>query len=135
MSTTILDQYIETISDIKNYSEFVEWINSLSKELTVDPSIRTPQNFVYGCQVSTWFKCSFDRDKVFFSFDSDSSITKGVVKILLDVINGLTVKELNNISFYDFRRLTRLLPTERQRTLQIILNKAHELTTTTGETQ
>ncbi len=135
MSTTILDQYIETISDIKNYSEFVEWINSLSKELTVDPSIRTPQNFVYGCQVSTWFECSFDRDKVFFSFDSDSSITKGVVKILLDVINGLTVEELNNISFYDFRRLTRLLPTERQRTLQIILNKAHELTITTGETQ
>jgi sulfur transfer protein SufE len=135
MSTTILDQYIETISDIKNYSEFVEWINSLSKELTVDPSIRTPQNFVYGCQVSTWFECSFDCDKVFFSFDSDSSITKGVVKILLDVINGLTVEELNNISFYDFRRLTRLLPTERQRTLQIILNKAHELTTTTGETQ
>jgi sulfur transfer protein SufE len=135
MSTTILDQYIETISDIKNYSEFVEWINSLSKELTVDPSIRTPQNFVYGCQVSTWFECSFDRDNVFFSFDSDSSITKGVVKILLDVINGLTVEELNNISFYDFRRLTRLLPTERQRTLQIILNKAHELTTTTGETQ
>ena len=135
MSTTILDQYIETISDIKNYSEFVEWINSLSKELTVDPSSRTPQNFVYGCQVSTWFECSFDRNKVFFSFDSDSSITKGVVKILLDVINGLTVEELNNISFYDFRRLTRLLPTERQRTLQIILNKAHELTTTTGETQ
>jgi sulfur transfer protein SufE len=90
---------------------------------------------VYGCQVSTWFECSFDRDKVYFSFDSDSSITKGVVKILLDVINGLTVEELNNISFYDFRRLTRLLPTERQRTLQIILNKAHELTTTTGETQ
>jgi sulfur transfer protein SufE len=135
MSTTILDQYIETISDIKNYSEFVEWINSLSKQLTVDHSIRTPQNFVYGCQVSTWFECSFDRDKVYFSFDSDSSITKGVVKILLDVINGLTVEELNNISFYDFRRLTRLLPTERQRTLQIILNKAHELTTTTGETQ
>ena len=135
MSTTILDQYIETISDIKNYSEFVEWINSLSKQLTVDHFIRTPQNFVYGCQVSTWFECSFDRDKVYFSFDSDSSITKGVVKILLDVINGLTVEELNNISFYDFRRLTRLLPTERQRTLQIILNKAHELTTTTGETQ
>ena len=135
MSTTILDQYIETISDIKNYSEFVEWINSLSKQLTVDHSIRTPQNFVYGCQVSTWFECSFDRDKVYFSFDSDSSITKGVVKILLDVINGLTVEELNNISFYDFRRLTRLLPTERQRTLQIILNKAHELTTTTGATQ
>ena len=135
MSTTILDQYIETISDIKNYSEFVEWINSLSKQLEVDPSIRTPQNFGYGCQVSTWFECSFDSDKVFFSFDSDSSITKGVVKILLDVINGLTVEELNNISFYDFRRLTRLLPTERQRTLQIILNKAHELTTTTGETQ
>ena len=135
MSTTILQQYIETISDIKNYSEFVEWINSLSKELTVDPSIRTPQNFVYGCQVSTWFECSFDHGKVFFSFDSDSSIAKGVVKILIDVITGLTVEELNNISFYDFRQLTRLLPTERQRTLQIILNKAHELTKTTGETQ
>jgi sulfur transfer protein SufE len=135
MSATILAQYIETVNDIKNYSEFVEWVNSLSKQLTVDSSIRVPEHFVYGCQVSTWFKCSVDNNKLFFSFDSDSNVAKGVVKILLDVIDGLTVEEIKKISFYDFRKITCLLPTERQRTLQIILNKAHELANTTGETQ
>jgi sulfur transfer protein SufE len=135
MSTNALETYIETISDIKDYSEFVEWINSLSKQLLVDPSIRIPEHFVYGCQVSTWFKCSVDNNKLFFSFDSDSNVAKGVVKILLDVIDGLTVEEIRKISFYDFRKITCFLPTERQRTLQIILNKAHELANTTGDTQ
>jgi sulfur transfer protein SufE len=135
MSTNTLETYIETINDIKDYSEFVEWVNLLSKQLTVDPSIRTPEHFVYGCQVSTWFKCSVDDNKLFFSFDSDSNFAKGVVKILLDIINGSTAEEIKKLSFYDFRQISRYLPTERQRTLQIILNKAHELANTTGETQ
>jgi len=135
MSTNALETYIETITDIKDYSEFVEWINSLSKQLTVDPSIRTPEHFVYGCQVSTWFKCSVDENRLFFSFDSDSNVAKGVVKILIDVIDGLTVEEIKKISFYDFRKIACFLPTERQRTLQIILNKAHELANSTGDTQ
>jgi sulfur transfer protein SufE len=135
MSTNVLETYIETVSDIKDYSEFVEWINSLSKQLTVDPSIRIPEHFVYGCQVSTWFKCSIDNDKLFFSFDSDSNVAKGVVKILLDVIEGMTAEEIKKITFYDFRKITCFLPTERQRTLQIILNKAHELANTTGDTE
>lgn len=135
MSTNVLETYIETVSDIKDYSEFVEWINSLSKQLTVDPSIRTSEYFVYGCQVSTWFKCSIDNDKLFFSFDSDSNVAKGVVKILLDVIEGTTAEEIKKITFYDFRKITCFLPTERQRTLQIILNKAHELANTTGDTE
>lgn len=135
MSTNALETYIDTVSDIKDYSEFVEWINLLSKQLTVDPSIRIPEHFVYGCQVSTWFKCSIDKDKLFFSFDSDSNVAKGVVKILLDVIEGMTAEEIKKISFYDFRKITCFLPTERQRTLQIILNKAHELANTTGDTE
>jgi sulfur transfer protein SufE len=135
MSTNTLETYIETINDIKDYSEFVEWVNLLSKQLTVDPSIRTPEYFVYGCQVSTWFKCSVDDNKLFFSFDSDSNFAKGVVKILLDIIDGSTAEEIKRLSFYDFRQISRYLPTERQRTLQIILNKAHELANTTGETQ
>lgn len=135
MSIDTLETYIETISDIKDYSEFVEWINSLSKQLTVDPSIRTPEHFVYGCQVATWFKCSIKDNKLYFSFDSDSNVAKGVIKILLDVIDGLSVEEIKKISFYDFRQISRRLPTERQRTLQIILNKAHELANSTGDTQ
>lgn len=135
MSNSTLNNYIEIISDISDYGTLIEWINKISKEIKVDPSIRTPENYVYGCQVATWIKCTISDNKIYFSFDSDSIVTKGVVKILLDVINGTTLSEIRKISFYDFRQITSRLPTERQRTLQIILNKAHELANTTGDAQ
>lgn len=130
-----LEEYVKIISEIKDYSELVEWINSLSKELEVDPSIRIPDNYVYGCQVTTWLKCTTNNNNIFFSFDSDSNVAKGVVKILLDILNGKSIQEIKQIKFYDLREITARLPTERQKTLQIILNKAHELAYRTGETQ
>ena len=135
MSTNKLDYYIKAISDINDYSKLIEWINALSKEVEVDPTIRTPQNYVYGCQVATWITCVNQDNKLYFSFDSDSNVAKGVVRILLDVINGSTLSEIKQFSFYDFRKISLRLPTERQRTLQIILNKAHELANTTGDAQ
>jgi sulfur transfer protein SufE len=135
MSTTILDQYIQTVNDIKNYSEFVEWVNLLSKQITVDPAIRVDKHYVYGCQVATWFTYTTVDNKLHFSFDSDSTIVKGIVKILLDVIEGLSPQEIKNMSFYEFRKITSRLPIAQQRTLQIILNKAHEFANTTGDAQ
>lgn len=135
MSNEKIEEYVKIVSDIKNYNDLISWINTLSKELKVDPTVRTSKNYVYGCQVSTWIKCTKQDNNIFFSFDSDSNVTKGVVKILLDVINGMNIEEIKNINFYDFRQITARLPTERQKTLQIILNKAHELAHTTGETQ
>lgn len=130
-----LENYIKTISEINGYSELIEWINSLSKELKIDPSIRTPTNYVYGCQVSTWISCTKQDNNIYFSFDSDSNVTKGVVKILLDIINGSSAEDIKQVTFYDFRKITARLPTERQKTLQIILNKAHELAHNTGDAQ
>jgi sulfur transfer protein SufE len=135
MSNEKIQEYIKIVSDIKNYNDLISWVNTLSKELKVDPTIRNSKYYVYGCQVSTWIKCTHQDNKIFFSFDSDSNVTKGVVKILLDVINGMSLQEIKRISFYDFREITSRLPTERQKTLQIILNKAHELAHITGETQ
>lgn len=135
MSKHILNSYIETIRDIKDYAILVDWFNTISKQVVVDPSIRNPNNYVYGCQVATWFKCSKSDNKLYFSFDSDSNLTKGVVKILLDVVNGSTSKEIKDLTFYDFKEITARMPIERQRTLQIILNKAYELANTTGAPQ
>ena len=130
-----LEEYIKIVSEIDDYGSLIEWINSLARELEVDPSIRTPENYVYGCQVSTWISCIIQNNKIIFSFDSDSNVTKGVVKILLDVINGASIHEIKKLTFYDFRQIVAKLPTERQKTLQIILNKAHELIKQTGDTQ
>ena len=135
MSNEKIEEYVKIVSDIKDYSELISWINSLSKELKIDPTIRIPLYYVYGCQVSTWIKCTKEDNKITFSFDSDSNVTKGVVKILLDVINDMTAEEIKKINFYDFRQIAARLPTERQKTLQIILNKAHELAHNTGEAQ
>ncbi len=132
MSHITLDDYISKIEDIKDYTKLIEWINSLGRELRVDPSIRVKEHYVYGCQASTWLKCSKVKGNLHFSFDSDSVIAKGVVKILLDIINDKPASEIKKLSLYDFRKIISRFPTERQKTFQYILNRAHQLT---GETQ
>jgi sulfur transfer protein SufE len=132
MSQSTLEQYIATIDDITDYNKLIEWINSLGKELKVDPSIRVKEHYVYGCQVSTWLKCTKKHGNLIFSFDSDSNIAKGIVKILLDVINNRPPEEIKKLTLYDFRKIISKFPVERQRTFQYILNSAHKLT---GETQ
>jgi sulfur transfer protein SufE len=132
MSQSTLEKYISIIEDIPDYNKLVEWINSLGKELKVDPFIRTRENYVYGCQVSTWLTCSRKNGLLTFSFDSDSNLAKGIVKILLDVINNRPADEIKKITLYDFRKIISKFPAERQRTFQYILNSAHKLT---GETQ
>ena len=134
MSKDALNNYIETIKEINDYSSLIEWFNSLSKGLAVNHSIRTPENFVYGCQISTWFTCANIDGELKFSFDSDSNIVNGIVKILLDTLTGLTREEITQVQFYDFREISARLPIERQRTLQFILNKAHKLANITGDT-
>ncbi|MBL7851557.1 MAG: SufE family protein [Cyclobacteriaceae bacterium] len=51
-------------------------------------------NLVKGCQSKVWLIAELKKDRVYFSADSNTAITKGLVSLLIRVFNGHLPEEI-----------------------------------------
>jgi len=103
---------ISTISkDIVDEFEFFEdWFGryehliELGKDLPmIDDAYRTDEYRIKGCQSQVWLHPSSKHGLVYFTADSDAMITKGLIALLIRVLNGRTSDEIigADLSFLD----------------------------------
>ena len=95
-----------TINDIQNqiveeFGVFDDWMDryqqliDLGNELKpIDEKKRTDQHLIKGCQSKVWVDAELIDGKIFFYADSDAIITKGIVALLIRVLNDKTPKEI-----------------------------------------
>lgn len=72
----------------KQLIQFGKDIGDFSEECRID------DNKVRGCQSQVWLQSDFKEGKVLFKADSDASIVKGVMAILVKVYSGSTPQEI-----------------------------------------
>ena len=78
-----------------------DYIISLSDSLPeIDPAKRTDKYLIEGCQSRVWVSSEIKDGKMFYSADSDAIITKGIIALLISVMNGRTPKEAADIDLY-----------------------------------
>ncbi len=78
-----------------------DYIISLSDSLPeIDPAKRTDKYLIEGCQSRVWVSSELKDGKMFYSADSDAIITKGIIALLISVMNGRTPEEAANIDLY-----------------------------------
>ena len=78
-----------------------DYIISLSDQLPeIDPQKRTDKYLIEGCQSRVWVSSEIKDGKMFYSADSDAIITKGIIALLISVMNGRTPEEAANIDLY-----------------------------------
>ncbi len=88
-------------------------------------------NKVEGCQSASWLKVENRDGKLYFKGDSEAILGKGVIAMLLNLLNGQTAKD---ISKYDFNLVhtidlpNHLSPT-RKMGLEAIMKRITELAT------
>lgn len=82
------------------YAYLIELGNNLPE---LDPSEKTEQHLIKGCQSRVWLVADFNDGKIIFRGESDAVIVKGLVALLLRVSSGRTPKELleNELFFID----------------------------------
>ena len=97
---------------IDEFSVFDEWLDKydylidLSKELPViDEKHRTDQYVIKGCQSRVWVDARMEDGKIYFSADSDAIITKGIIALLIRVLNGRTPQEILDCDLYFIDRI------------------------------
>ena len=78
-----------------------DYIISLSDSLPeIDATKRTDKFLIEGCQSRVWVSSELKDGKMFYSADSDAIITKGIIALLISVMNGRTPEEAANIDLY-----------------------------------
>ena len=78
-----------------SWDDKYEYIIDMGKKLpALDPKYKTDDNRVRGCQSSVWLMAEYRNGKLFFQADSDALIVKGLISMLIRVLNGRTPDEI-----------------------------------------
>lgn len=73
----------------------VMYLMDLGEKLPALPEDqKVEENIVKGCQSKVWLVATLKKGHVYFSADSNTAITKGLVSLLIRVFNGHSPEEI-----------------------------------------
>lgn len=97
----IQEEIIEEFSIFDDWLDKYDYLISLSEQLPpIAPEHRTEQYLISGCQSRVWVDARIEEGKVYFAADSDAIITKGIIALLIRVLNGRTPQEILDTELY-----------------------------------
>jgi len=78
-----------------DWMEKYEHIIELGKELPIiEEDQKTNENIIKGCQSRVWLHAEKENGIISYSADSDAIITKGIIALLIRVLNHQNPKEI-----------------------------------------
>lgn len=99
------DQIQEDI--IAEFSLFDEWLDKYDYLIELSDTLpaitaehRTDDYVIKGCQSRVWVDARMEEGKVYFAADSDAIITKGIIALLIRVMNGRSPQEILDMELY-----------------------------------
>lgn len=82
---------VENLELFQDWTERYEYVIGLGKQLEPLPvEARNQEYLIKGCQSQVWLDAKQTDGLVYYFADSDSLITKGMIALFIDVLNGET---------------------------------------------
>ena len=96
------DEIIEEFEGLTDWMDRYAYIIDLGNTLPEFPETdKTPQNIIEGCQSRVWITAGKgENGTIHFQADSDALIVKGIVALLMRVLNDHTPDEILNADLY-----------------------------------
>jgi cysteine desulfuration protein SufE len=83
------ERLLEDLSIFQDWTERYEYVIGMGKRLAGLPEeARDAEHLIKGCQSQVWLDAKLEGGKVFYYADSDSLITKGMIALFIEVLNG-----------------------------------------------
>jgi len=103
----IQDEIINEFSLLDGDMEMtVFYIMELGQKLpTMNEADKTEDNIVKGCQSKVWLTAKQNDGKIFFTGDSNTAITKGLVSLLIRIFNGQSPETILNADLYFMKKI------------------------------
>ncbi|WP_302303092.1 SufE family protein [Paraprevotella xylaniphila] len=108
---------METINEVQDeiieeFSGFDDWMDKYqllidmgSGQEPLPEEYKTEQNLIDGCQSRVWLQADYREGRVVFRAESDALIVKGIVDLLVRVLNGHTPQEILDADLYFIDRI------------------------------
>jgi cysteine desulfuration protein SufE len=95
------DEIIEEFSDFDDWMDRYQLLIDLGNEQEpLDEKYKTEQNLIDGCQSRVWLVADYAGGKIHFQAESDALIVKGIVTLLIRVLNDSTPQEILDADLY-----------------------------------
>lgn len=98
----VQDEIVEEFSELTDWMDRYAYIIDLGNTLPEFPETeKTPANLIEGCQSRVWITAKkADDGHIDFHADSDAMIVKGIVSLLLKVLDHRTPDDILDADLY-----------------------------------
>lgn len=102
----IQDEIIEEFEGFDDWMDKYQMLIDLGNDLEPLPEqYKTEKNLIDGCQSRVWVQCDLLDGVMHLQADSDALIVKGIVALLLRVLNDHTPQEILDADLYFIERI------------------------------
>ena len=100
------DEVIEEFSDFTDWMDKYQLLIDLGNEQPpLDERYKTESNLIDGCQSRVWLQADLVDGKIMLTAESDALIVKGIIALLIRVLNGHTPQEILDAHLYCIARI------------------------------
>ena len=101
----IQQDIVEEFSDVEDWMDRYALIIDLGNNLPeIEEKFKTPDHLIEGCQSRVWLNAELTPEgTVHFTADSDAIIVKGIISLLIQVLDNQTPDDIlaSNLHFID----------------------------------
>ena len=101
----IQNDIVEEFSDVEDWMDRYAMIIDLGNNLPeIEEKFKTPDHLIEGCQSRVWLNAELTPEgTVHFTADSDAIIVKGIISLLIQVLDNQTPDDIlaSNLHFID----------------------------------
>jgi len=93
----IQKEIIDEFEMFDTWMDKYEYLIELGKDLPlIKDEYKKEENLIKGCQSRVWLHAEFSNNKISYFADSDAIITKGIIALLIRVLNNQTAENIYN---------------------------------------
>lgn len=102
----IQDEIIEEFSEVEDWMDKYQMLIDLgSEQEPIDEKYKNDENLIDGCQSRVWLQADLIDGKIVFQTESDALIVKGIIALLVKVLNNRTPDEILNSDLYFIEKI------------------------------
>ena len=102
----VQDEIIEEFTQFDDWMDRYQLLIDLGEEQApLAAEDKTDQNLIDGCQSRVWIVCEEDGGILHFRAESDALIVKGIVSLVIRVVDGRTPDEILNAELYFIKEI------------------------------
>ena len=95
------NEIVESFSLFDEWTDKYEYLIDLGKNLPkISEDKMTDEYLVKGCQSRVWLNADLDGKVLKFKADSDAIVTRGIIALLIKVLDGHTPKQVLDADLY-----------------------------------